>query len=314
MSTDSSAPPYSATHRDIETEINLIDLWRVAWNRRYFIAIFTSFIALASVIYAISLENVYRAEALLSPVSSNNEGRNVQLGFAASLAGLNIEPSGSDIETTLATLRSREFILKFIADRDLLVWLAASAYNAEAGESLLLQEIYDAEVGSWTMRDGKSLKPTDWEAYELFSSILSVSEDSSTGLIQVAIDWPDPRLAANWVNWIIEDINAHTKTRDMEEASRAVEYLQRQLSNTQLVEMQRVLYELIESQTRTLMLGDVRDEYVLEVIDPAFIPEDKVYPNRMFICILGALFGAMTATLIVLVQHAIRAINSEANR
>ena len=65
-------------------------------------------------------------------------------------------------------------------------------------------------------------------------------------------------LAERWVNTLIRSINQEVKQKDLTDAISAIEYLRKQLESTQLVEMQRVFYDLIESQTRISMLADVR--------------------------------------------------------
>ena len=131
--------------------------------------------------------------------------------------------------------------------------------------------------------------------------MLSVSQNS--GLITVAIEWHDPVLAARWVNALVKRINQEVKQKDLLEANSAIEYLRKQLESTQLVEMQRVFYDLIESQTRISMLADVREEYVFQVVDPAVVPDQKIAPRRSLIAVLGTMLGAMLALVAVLVRH-----------
>ena len=111
--------------------------------------------------------------------------------------------------------------------------------------------------------------------------------------------------ATAWANLIVAAINRHEKTRDVDKATNAIEYLQEQLSRTRLVEMQQVFYELIESQSRVIMRADVRDEYVFRVIDPAVSPDQRFSPNRKRIAVLGALAGFSMAVLFVLCRSII---------
>src|SRR5690606_17452194 len=97
---------------------------------------------------------------------------------------------------------------------------------------------------------------------------------------------------------------AHVKEQDVTEANSAIAYLRKQLDSTQLVEMQRVFFDLIESQTRIIMLADARDDYVFRVIDPAVAPEEKVRPRRGLIAVLGTLSGGLLAVIFVLLRHA----------
>ena len=151
--------------------------------------------------------------------------------------------------------------------------------------------------------ENRTSAPTDWEAYRKFSEIFTLSEQNDTGLVVIAIEWPDPVLAALWVNNLVEDINGHVKTKDMQEARSAINYLREQLENTQLVEMQQVLYQLIESQTRTLMLADIREGYVFETMDSAVVPEEKSKPFRSLIFLLGALVGGIISVIYILMMH-----------
>ena len=67
--------------------------------------------------------------------------------------------------------------------------------------------------------------------------------------------------------------------------------------------MTEVFAELIEEQTKTVMLANVTDEYVFQVIEPPVAPELKSEPQRALICVLGVLLGGMLALVMVLIRH-----------
>jgi LPS O-antigen subunit length determinant protein (WzzB/FepE family) len=60
---------------------------------------------------------------------------------------------------------------------------------------------------------------------------------------------------------------------------------------------------MIQSQTETIMLAKVREEYAFKTIDPAVVPEEKTEPKRALICVLGTLLGGMAGVLWVLIRH-----------
>jgi uncharacterized protein involved in exopolysaccharide biosynthesis len=66
--------------------------------------------------------------------------------------------------------------------------------------------------------------------------------------------------------------------------------------------MQTIFYQLIEEQTKTIMLANVRQDYVLEVIDPAIVPEEEAQPRRALICVLTTLLGGFLAVIFVLIR------------
>ena len=119
----------------------------------------------------------------------------------------------------------------------------------------------------------------------------------------ISIEHHSPAVAAQWVNWLVEDINAVVKAQDVDEATKSIEYLTQQIANTSLADLQTMFFELIQSQTETVMLAEVRPEYVFKTIDPALVPEEKSKPSRALICVLGTLLGGMLGVVVVLIRH-----------
>eukprot|EP01026_Neomeris_dumetosa_P014222 TRINITY_DN15119_c1_g1_i1.p1 TRINITY_DN15119_c1_g1~~TRINITY_DN15119_c1_g1_i1.p1 ORF type:complete len:106 (-),score=16.33 TRINITY_DN15119_c1_g1_i1:86-403(-) len=93
------------------------------------------------------------------------------------------------------------------------------------------------------------------------------------------------------------------KKKDVEEAQRSIEYLSRQLDKTPVAGMRSVFYQLIEEQTKTIMLAEVRDEYVFSTIDPAVVAEQKSKPKKAFICVSGTALGFLISVMFVFVRH-----------
>jgi LPS O-antigen subunit length determinant protein (WzzB/FepE family) len=67
--------------------------------------------------------------------------------------------------------------------------------------------------------------------------------------------------------------------------------------------METVFYQLIEEQTKSMMLTQVKAEYVLKTIDPAQVPEEKDGPKRALIVVLSTILGSMLSVLIVLICY-----------
>lgn len=274
----------------VEDEIDFKGLFIYLWKSKFIVLAISLIFALIGVVYSLSLDNIYRSEALLAPAESNQPNSPLisQFGAAAGLVGFNIpNASGDVVATAIATLQSRDFIRRFIDSHRLKPALLAGYYDGESGTLQIDPSIYDVETNAWVNE-----VPSDQDAYRVFSRILSVTENRTNGLITVAIEWIDPSQARDWVAWLIEDINALIKQQDLSEAIESLEYLQKQLESTQLVEMQRAFYQLIESQTRTVMLADVREDYVFKVIDSPVAPQERLSPNRTLISLVAFSLGA----------------------
>jgi len=105
---------------------------------------------------------------------------------------------------------------------------------------------------------------------------------------------------------MVSEIDDYAREKDKRKAQDSIEYLEAKLRETKLVEVEKVLYQMIESQTKTLMLAEVNDDYAFRVIDPPVVPELKSKPKRSLIVVLATLVGGMVGVLIVLIRSAIR--------
>lgn len=286
-------------------------LWRIIWDKKFIIIIISFIFAVGSIFYALSKPNIYRASAILAPASSEGGAGGLaalagQFGGLASMAGLNLGGGGTD-KTTLALeiIRSRSFIEKFIAKHGLLVPLIA-AHNWDMTSDTLIfdPELYDQKNQKW-IREVKAPKktiPSAWEAYQQFSGLLTASQSEKTSMVNIAIEFYSPKLAQQWLAWLIADINEFMRAQDKEEAQASIDYLNEQLVTIQVSNMETIFYQLIEEQTKSMMLAHVKAEYVLKTIDPAQVPEEKAKPKRALIVIVGTLFGGLLSILLVLVR------------
>ncbi|CAJ1881408.1 hypothetical protein HLBENOHH_03128 [Aeromonas dhakensis] len=296
-----------------EDEINLRELFAAFWRGKWWIVASTLVGAVIAVLVAISLPNIYRSEALLAPSAEQQGGglaaMAAQFGGLASLAGVNLSSGGPD-KTAIAVEigKSRQFLSHFIRQHQLEVPLMAVVKADKAtGELVIDEDIYDVTSKKWVREVplGKSVEPTDWELVKAFRNVASISQDAKSGLVTVAVEYYSPECAKQWVDWLVADLNEAMKLRDQTDATRNITYLKAQLEKTPVADTQKVFYQLIEDQTKTLMLTEVNQEYVFKTLDPAVVAEEKAKPKRALIAVLGTLLGGMLGVMIVLVRHAI---------
>ena len=295
----------------LDDEIDLKELFIVLWSGKWLISAVTGLAAVASVVFALMLPNIYTANALLAPAEQSGGGMSAlmqQYGGLATLAGVSLPggEEGSRVQLGMQLMKSRAFIGDFIERHDILPELmAVESWEAGVGEIVFDPELYDAASNKWIRKvePPKQSAPSNQEAHKAFSAILGVSQDKQTGYVTVSIEHQSPVVAAQWVNWLVEDVNAAVKAQDVSEAEKSIEYLREQVTSTSLADLQAVFFDLIQSQTETVMLAEVRQEYVFKTIDPAVAPEEKSKPSRALICVLGTLLGGMLGLIIVLIRH-----------
>ena len=295
---------------DQDGGIDLKELFLVLWAGKWLIGGISALAAAVSIGVALILPNIYTSSTLLAPAEQSGGGLSMvqQFGGLASLAGVPLPGGGegSRAQLGMELMKSRAFLGEFVERRKLLPELMAVEYwDMATGDLVYDPEIYNYDSGKWVRDIGPPFqpKPSLLEAHKEFMLILRVSQDKQTGYVSVSIDHESPIIAARWVNWMVEDINAAVRSQDVEEANRSISYLQNQIANTSLAELQTVFFELIESQTETAMLAEVRPEYVFKTIDPAVVAEERSRPNRALICVLGTLLGGILSLMIVLIRN-----------
>jgi uncharacterized protein involved in exopolysaccharide biosynthesis len=138
-----------------DDEIDLAELWRAIWAAKFLIIVISFIFAVASIAFALSKPDIYKASVLLSPAASEGAGGMGALAGQfcglASLAGISLGGGGID-KTALALeiIKSRAFLETFIVKHNLLVPLMASEKWNRVEDTLILdEENYDVTIKKW---------------------------------------------------------------------------------------------------------------------------------------------------------------------
>lgn len=297
----------------VDDEIDLRELFATLWRGKWIILLFTVVFAVAGVAFALSKPNIYQANVLLAPAQDEGGagGLRGQLGGLASLAGISLGGGGGTNPTLIAkeVLQSRAFLAGFIHRHNLAVPLMVAKGWDEASEKWIVDlERYNPQTNQWLNdKDGQSQKPTDWDMVKKFKEEhLSLSENKDSGMITLSVKNLAPPAAKDWATKLVHDINEHMREQDVAEAEARIAYLENKLRETNIAGMQQVFYQLIESETRTVMLANAQSEYVFKTIDPAVVPQEKSEPKRALICVVATMLGGMLGIFTVFVIAFVR--------
>jgi uncharacterized protein involved in exopolysaccharide biosynthesis len=268
-------------------EIRLSELWRLLWRRRWVVLSIAAGGGILGLIAALLITPVYRSEVLVAPAAESSSASGLsalagQFADVAALAGINLSAGNSTAEA-MATLRSRAFTARFIRERGLM--------------PVLFADDWDEDRRAWRVASDDA--PTMEDAYRLLDSIRSVDEDLSTGLITVTVTWGDPKLAADWANALVEDVNEQLRDRAILDSRKNLEFLNAELETVEEIEVRTAIYGLIEAEMKNAMFANARSEYAFKVIDPAVVPEKKHWPNRLLLVLIGLAAGAVIGVLVV---------------
>jgi uncharacterized protein involved in exopolysaccharide biosynthesis len=245
--------------------------------------------ALLTAIWAYSKPYMYLSSAKVSVVDIEDPG-GVSPDDRRASEVLTLVEHGFVMGTThdnyndviLARLRSRDFVMRFLDDHNVYrhfypaQWLAAEGAWAEG---------FSPDRGAVLTR--------------FRDEVRSVEVDEETDIVSVSMTWPDAAIARDWANLYVASFNEFMRERTMRDVRRKQAYLQQELRSSEVLEIQQSIYRLIEAQTAIAMLASAREEYVLEIIDPAALPYRSFNLSRKKKVIVGAIAGTLLATFSV---------------
>jgi len=268
---------------DDADEIDLASLSRSVWRFRRMTLAVSLIFGLLFGIYAFTAKPIFRAQVVVTAARDRSSGGMgglaSQFGGLASLAGLELNPGATGaMQESAAILESRNLAQEFIMRNGLLPEL----------------------------RRASDANKTLWRAVDNFKKdFLSIVKDQRKGVTTVAVEWTDPAVAAAWANAYVALANELVRNRTIAESTRNIGYLNEQLAKTSDVELRKVMYNLIESETKTLMIANGRSEYAFEVVDPAVTPELKVRPHRLYTVLTGLVVGFGFAVILAVLRDRI---------
>jgi LPS O-antigen subunit length determinant protein (WzzB/FepE family) len=256
--------------------LDIVALWNLLWSNRWLIVVCGLAGAGIATVLALTATPLYRAEVTITEVRDPGMGAinsmSRQFGGLAALAGINLSGAAGEGSDSRAILNSRRLAEEFVSRPSVLKQLQP----AGPPQSL-------------------------WFIVKKFrDSNLSISEDPRKGTITIAVVSEKPESAARWANDYVALANEIIRARALADANRNIAYLNDQIAKTSSVEIQRVMYNLIENETKSAMLANARKEYAFVVVDPAVTPELRFSPKRTLMVILGGLLGGIVGILVAL--------------
>lgn len=274
---------------EADDAIDLFQLWETLAGGWRLIALITLVCTALATAAAFIMTPYYQSDVLLAPADDDGAQKGIgglaQFGGLAEMAGISVGGVGK--EEGVALLKSRVIVEQFITENNLL--------------PIIYAKKWDATAKRWNVEDPEEI-PTLNQAYSLFDKkIRSVNADKKTGLVTLSITWKDRELAAAWAADLVKRVNQRMRTLAVAEAQRSLEFLNAELKKTSVVEVQQAIYRLMESQVKTIMVANTREQYAFKVIDPPVVSDAGNFarPKRVMIIGLAMAAGFMLGVLAV---------------
>ncbi len=270
-----------------------LDLWpyvRALVSTWKMVVAFAVFVAVAAVFWAASKPYLYESSSRVSILDIEDSG-GVSPDDRRAPEVLTLVEHGFVMGTTrdnyndviLARLRSRHFTVRFLDEHN------------------VYRHFYPDQWITSEQRWADDFTPNRGEVYTQFRDMVrSIEQDEKTEIITVSMVWPDAGVARDWANAYVTSFNSYVRERTMEDVRRKHAFLEQELRKSDVLEFRQSIYRLIEAQTAIAMLASARQEYALEIIDPAALPYRSFTMTRKKRVVLGAVVGLMLGIFFVL--------------
>ncbi len=258
-------------------QISMAAILAMMWAHRWLVLTLMLLCGAAAAYLAFTAPRTYTAEVVTVPANTNTEEAGGalarRLGEIVNVGGINLGNNDTQRYAN-AVLESRRLVEEYIRRNDLIPQLSAGGPRLDM-----------------------------WRAERLFQrGLLVIRRDTRKEETTISIEWRDPAIAAKWANGFVALANELVRTRALEESKRNIAYLEAQVEHTNDVDLRRVLYSLIQNETKNLMLANERAEYAFRIVDSAVPPEIPSGPHRKLMLAAGLLTGLFLGGLVAYVR------------
>jgi len=235
-----------------EDEVNLIELVRVIWSKKYFIAKITGIFFLIGIIVAFTSKVEYKASCKL--IHQSTESGMPNLRGLGGLIGVNLQGlSQNDAlnpELYPEIIQSTPFLDKLINTpvyfERLDTIISSYHYFTEFNKPSLIDYLLEYTVGlpgKFFKKDKNSiLKDTirikrypgkEWALIKSYANRLSIDIDLPTGIISIEAELPDPVAAAMTTSHLVEELTKSVTTYKIEKAKFSLSFIQERFTEAE---------------------------------------------------------------------------------
>jgi uncharacterized protein involved in exopolysaccharide biosynthesis len=291
-----------------DDEIDLLELWKVIWNGKWFIAGFTLACTLIAVYVTLFvMPIIYKSEAVLMPTETQGGGG--LAGLAASLPiPISLPGGGGKADNIAAFLNSRNLQERLLTKYDLL--------------PRFYPDIWDGDKNEWIVEKEED-KPTVIKTIQegILKSIYKVNQEKLTNLITLSWEDQDPAFAALMLDRIIAELQHYLDHEYDTDAKRERQFVEQQLANATrdlenweqkvpslnmpLTRIQRerlaaqTVYTELRKQVELARISEAKELIRFKVLDAPYVPEQRFKPKRTLICAITLVASGMLSVCMV---------------
>lgn len=285
------------------TELKLSDILFILKKSIFKISFFVLIISLVSAYYSLKLPNIYSSSALIEIRDDDNSSTmNANYGNLASFAGISLSGNSRNMNAVVTeTIKSRDFFRELLIKYPFLKkkLLAMQYYDLESKSESYNKDIYNTKTDEWI----KGKEKTFIKTHQKFLSSLEIVKNRKNPFYKINFNHISPKFSKEIIEIIIYEANNSIKKTILNESISKSKYLENKIREIQISDINKIFSSLLEKEVQKQLLMNVREDYVISIIDSPLIPEDKLAPSRTFIVILSAFLSFTFALVIAVYIH-----------
>lgn len=278
--------------------LQLRELFNILLKGKISIIIIASVFFVVATIYIGNKPDLYQSSATMSVVKIGS-GANT-LSTRVTFTGLAVENKGVKGPRYVNTVRSRAFLKHLTeVDEDFLpALIAAERYDKESKTLIYNSDLYDVVNKKWLVA-----KPHYLTAYKEYMKRMVIGFHQERYIIDISLDHISPVAAKEMVESVIFEADSLLRKLDLQASSEALTYLTTAIPQQQQLALRGAMNDMIMNQLETQMMTNIGPTYIIQMVDPPFVPLFPFAPNRLFIRAAAGLFGIAVGILFVLMRH-----------
>ena len=237
------------------------------------------FISLLAVVVSLFFVFYYQSEARLTAaeVESAPSGSS---SFISSLpAGLGTPDLNDSIIEAREIISSRDFFKRLLQyDGIYQGLLDPYSYDTDDAEA----PIKDPSIALDIEMDSRF-----YDAMNTFSRALEFEDVLEYDYFTIRYTHYNPKFCKHILDIIIKELNLQKKDKDINEANKAISFLTTRILDVSNAEVRGSISRLIESQLKREMIANMRDEYLVSIVDSPALPIVKAGPKRLLIFLIS---------------------------
>ena len=265
-----------------DNEVDIVEQVSNLWKSKSSIIFLTIFFGVLFTLSSYLFQPMFESKSILNIVKDESTSSSLpsinfpSFGGLAQSAGINLNNGAGNMDVVVVeTIKSKTFFKHLLSVADI--------------EKDLLND--------------KNI-PNSYIAIhdEIFSKQLTVFINKETGLIHLSYLHSSAKFSKDLITLIISEINNVFRKNKLIELEKSRDYFEAEYEITTENSARSSLAFLLEKNLNETMLANVRDQYILEIIEEPFVPVKKSSPKRLIFLIFGLLFGLISGSLIAIIR------------